>query len=158
MENAQKQKLEERIIAYFDGSMSDAESSSLIREVAKTTEGRSLFKSYESLQRVINAARVPMEMPLAARRSIADRIPGLLAWIPGLLGTAETMPVVTQSANPFIAFLSKIPLSTAISVGTSVAVLTTAGVIVKNKLDNDAAREQKANVAVVQNQHSANPA
>jgi hypothetical protein len=152
MQNEEKSKLEERIIQYFDGSLNREESRSLLADVAKSAESRALFKGHESLQRLITAARVPMEMPLEAKRSIADRIPGLLAFIPGLLGGAEAIPVITQSANPFIAFLSKIPLSTAISVGTSAVVLTTAGVIVKNKLEDNAASNHKAKTAVVQNQ------
>src|SRR5438876_2303262 len=152
MPQQEKDKLEERIVAYFEGSLDKDASKSLLSEVARTTEGRALFASHENLARIINAARVPLEAPLAAKESIAARIPGLAAWIPGLLGTAQLAPVVSQSINPIIAFLTKIPLSTAISVGTSVAVLTTAGVIVKNKLDDDAAHDRKAKVAVVQNQ------
>jgi hypothetical protein len=151
MEDNEKNKLEERILAYFDGALDKQSSKQLLAEVAKSSEKRTLFQSHEMLNRIISAARVPLETPIEAKRSIAERIPALLAFIPGLLGTAETLPILTQSANPFIAFFTKIPLSTAISVGASVAVLTTAGVVVKNKLDDNAAREHKSRVAVVQN-------
>ncbi len=156
MQNEEKNRLEERIIQHFDGSLSGEESKSLLREVAESTEKRALFKSYETLNKVISAARIPMELPVEAKNSIAERIPGLLAFIPGLIGTAETLPIVTQSANPFVAFFTKMSLSTAVSIGTGVAVLTTAGVVVKNKLDDNAAHE-KAKIAVVHNQQQANP-
>jgi hypothetical protein len=146
---AERDKLEERIIAYFEGSLDSQSSSQLLREVGQSAAKRSLFHSYETLNRVIAAARTPLEAPLEVKRSIVERIPGLLAWIPGLLGTAPAIPVITQSASPFIGFISKIPLSTAISVGTSAVVLTTAGVIVKNKLDDNAAQEARQRVANV---------
>jgi hypothetical protein len=146
----EKDELEQRIIAYFEGSLDKEASSSLLADVAKTTEGRALFASHENLARIISAARIPLEAPMAVKEGIAARIPGLAAWIPGLIGTVQLAPVVSQSVNPIIAFLTKIPLSTAISVGTSVAVLTTATVVVKNKLDDNAAREHKAKIGVVQ--------
>ena len=151
MEMSEKNKLEERILAYFDGALDKQSGKQLLAEVAKSGEKRALFQSHEMLNRIITAARVPLETPIEAKRSIAERIPALLAFIPGLLGTAETLPILTQSANPFIAFFTKIPLSTAISVGASVAVLTTAGVVVKNKLEDNAAREHKSMVAAMQN-------
>lgn len=148
MQYEEKSNLEERIIAHFDGSMDDASSKSLLDEVMASPEKRALFRAHETLDRVIAAARVPMEAPLETKRQIADRIPGLLAFIPGLLGTAETVPVLTQSANPFIAFFTRMSLSTAVSIGTAVAVLTTTGIIVKNNLDKAPA---SAKIAVVQN-------
>lgn len=145
----EKDKLEERIMAYFDGSLDKASSSKLLADVSTNVESRALFHSHEVLNRVIAAARVPLEAPMEVKRGIVERIPGLVAFIPGLLGGAHAIPVLTQSANPILAFLSKIPLSTAISVGTSAVVLTTAGVIVKNKLDDNAASEAKSRAAVV---------
>jgi len=146
----EKDELEQRIIAYFEGSLDKEASSTLMADVAKTTEGRALFASHENLARIISAARIPLEAPMAVREGIAARIPGLAAWIPGLIGTAQLAPVVSQSVNPIIAFLTKIPLSTAISVGASVAVLTTATVVVKNNLDDNVAPEHKAKSGVVQ--------
>ena len=157
MQNEEKNRLEERILAYFDGALDQQSSKQLLAEVAKSGEKRMLFQSHETLSRIISAARVPLETPMEARQNIVDRIPGLLTFIPGLLGTIPTLPVLTQSVNPFIAFFAKIPLSTAISVGTSVAVLTTAGIAVKNKLDDNAERELKAKTAVVQSHTSAAP-
>jgi hypothetical protein len=148
----EKDKLEERIVAYFEGSLDQQSSRSLLSEVGTSTESRGLFKAHESLSRLISAARVPLETPIEVKRSIVERIPGLLAFIPGLLGGAQALPILSQSASPLWSFFAKIPLSTAISVGTSVAVLTTAGVVIKNKLDDNAASEHKARVAVVQNQ------
>jgi hypothetical protein len=147
----EKNKFEERVLAYFDGALDKQSAKQLFEEVTRNAEKRTLFQSHETLNRIISAARIPLETPIEAKRGIVDRIPGLLAFLPGLLGTAETIPVLTQSANPFIAFFTKIPLSTAIAIGASVAVLTTAGVVVKNKLDTDAAREHKSNIAAVQN-------
>lgn len=138
---AERDKLEERIIAYFEGSLDGESSTQLLREVGESAAKRSLFHSYEVLDRVIASARMSLEAPIEVKRTIVERIPGLLAWIPGLLGTAPAIPVITQSASPIVGFLSKIPLSTAISVGTSAVVLTTAGIIVKNKLDDNAARD-----------------
>ncbi len=152
MQQHEKDKLEERIVAYFEGELDPNAGKQLLADVAKNTESRALFKSHESLNALINAARVPMEVPLEAKRSIAERIPGLIAFIPGLLGGAQAIPVLTQSGNSLFGFLAKIPLSTAISVGTSVAVLTTAGVIVKNKMDANADAERKAKVVLMQNQ------
>jgi hypothetical protein len=146
---AERDKLEERIIAYFEGSLDGESSTQLLREVGESAAKRSLFHSYEVLDRVIAAARTPLEAPLEVKRGIVERIPGLLAWIPGLLGTAPAIPVITQSASPIVGFLSKIPLSTAISVGTSAVVLTTAGVIIKNKLDDNAAQEARQRTANV---------
>ncbi|MDP4198895.1 MAG: hypothetical protein Q8922_10865 [Bacteroidota bacterium] len=157
MSQAEKDKLEERIMAYFDGALDKASSNRLLSDVSANAEARALFHSHEVLNRVIAAARVPLEAPLEVKRSIVERIPSLVAFIPGLLGTSQMLPVLTQSANPFLAFLSKIPLSTAISIGTSAVVLTTAGVIVKNKLDESAANEARSHVAVVR-QHEAPPA
>ena len=152
MQQQEKDKLEERIVAYFEGELDPASGKQLLADVAKNTESRALFKSHESLNSLINAARVPMEVPLEAKRSIAERIPGLIAFIPGLLGGAQAIPVLTQSGSSLFGFLAKIPLSTAISVGTSVAVLTTAGVIVKNKMDANADADRKAKVVLMQNQ------
>jgi hypothetical protein len=148
MQYEEKSNLEERIIAHFDGSLDHASSKALLDEVMASPEKRALFRAHETLQRVIVAARVPMEAPLEARREIADRIPGLIAFIPGLLGTAETMPILQQSTNPFISFFARMSLQTAVSIGSAVAVLTTAGIIVKNNLDNKAAQTPK--IAAVQ--------
>ena len=73
MQNEEKNRLEERIIQHFDGSLSGEESKSLLREVAESTEKRALFKSYETLNKVISAARIPMELPVEAKNSIAER-------------------------------------------------------------------------------------
>ena len=148
MQYEEKSNLEERIIAHFDGSMDSQSSKSLLDEVMASPEKRALFRAHETLQRVIVAARVPMEAPLETRREIADRIPGLIAFIPGLLGTAETMPILQQSTNPFISFFAKMSLQTAVSIGSAIAVLTTAGIIVKNNLDNKVAQTPK--IAAVQ--------
>jgi hypothetical protein len=154
MQHEEKSNLEERIIAHFDGSMDSQSSKSLLDEVMASPEKRALFRAHETLNSVIAAARVPMEAPLEARREIADRIPGLIAFIPGLLGTAETMPILQQTANPFVAFFARMSLQTAISIGSVIAVLTTAGIIVRNNLDNNAAQTPK--IAAVQNQPTAN--
>ena len=50
---AERDKLEERIIAYFEGSLDGNSSTQLLKEVAETAEKRSLFHSYEVLDRVI---------------------------------------------------------------------------------------------------------
>ena len=149
MQYEEKSNLENRIIAHFDGSLDNASSSSLLNEVMTSPEKRALFRAHETLNSVIASARVPMEAPLETKREIADRIPGLIAFIPGLLGTAETMPILQQSANPFIAFFARMSLQTAVSIGSAVAILTTAGIVVKNNLDNSAAQTPK--IAAVQN-------
>lgn len=141
--------LEDRIIAHFDGSLDRASSKALLDEVMASPEKRALFRAHETLNSVIAAARVPMEAPLETKREIADRIPGLIAFIPGLLGTAETMPILQQSSNPFVSFFARMSLQTAVSIGSAVAILTTAGIIVKNNLDNNAAQTPK--IAAVQN-------
>ncbi len=146
---ADRSALEDRIIAHFDGSLDAPSSKALLDEVMASPEKRALFRAHETLNRVIASARVPMEAPLETKREIADRIPGLIAFIPGLLGTAETMPILQQSTNPFISFFAKMSLQTAVSIGSAIAVLTTAGIIVKNNIDNNAA--QPAKTAVVQN-------
>ncbi len=149
MQYEEKSNLEERIIAHFDGSLDNASSKSLVDEVMASAEKRALFRAHESLNNVIAAARVPIEAPLETRREIADRIPGLIAFIPGLLGTAETMPILQQSANPFLSFFARMSLQTAVSIGSAIAILTTAGIIVKNNLDHTTARSPK--IAAVQN-------
>jgi hypothetical protein len=154
MQYEEKSNLEERIIAHFDGSLDNASSKSLVDEVLASPEKRALFRAHETLNSVIAAARVPMEAPLETRREIADRIPGLIAFIPGLLGTAETMPILQQSANPFISFFARMSLQTAVSIGSAIAVLTTAGIIVNNNLDNNTAQPTK--IVAVQNAAPAN--
>ncbi len=154
MQYEEKSNLEERIIAHFDGSLDSQTSKSLLNEVMESPEKRALFRAHETLNSVIAAARVPMEAPLETKRELADRIPGLIAFLPGLLGSAEAVPILQQSANPFVAFFAKMSLSTAVSIGAAVALLTTTGIIVKNNLDNNAA--QPASIAAVQNQSSAN--
>jgi hypothetical protein len=151
---ADSSALEERIIAHFDGSLDNASSKSLIDEVMASPEKRALFRAHETLASVIASARVPMEAPLETRREIADRIPGLIAFIPGLLGTAETMPILQQSTNPFISFFARMSLQTAVSIGATVAILTTAGIVVKNNLDNTTTQPPK--IAAVQNAAPAN--
>ena len=150
MRNGDKSKLEERVIAYFDGSLDSEGSRSLLREVAESPGKRALFKAHETLARLIVAARAPMEAPLEVRRSIAERIPGMLAFIPGLLGTAETVPVLTENANPFIAFFARMSLTTAVSIGSAVAVLVT-GILLKNNFEDHSARPSSPKIAVVQN-------
>lgn len=135
--------LEERIIAHFDGSLDRASSKVLLDEVMASPEKRALFRAHETLNSVIAAARVPMEAPLETKREIADRIPGLIAFIPGLLGTAETMPILQQSSNPFISFFARMSLQTAISIGSAVAVLVTAGIIVNNGRNNSTTQTPK---------------
>jgi hypothetical protein len=160
MQYEEKSNLEERIIAHFDGSLDSQSSNTLLDEVMASPEKRALFRAHETLNSVIAAARVPMEAPLEARREIADRIPGLIAFIPGLLGTAETMPILQpilqQSANPFISFFARMSLQTAVSIGSAVAVLTTAGIIVKNNLDNNSAQTPK--IAAIQSDAPSNSA
>ena len=149
MQYEEKSNLENRIIAHFDGSLDRVSSKSLLDEVMANPEKRSLFRAHETLANVIAAARVPMEAPLETKREIADRIPGLIAFIPGLLGTAETMPILQQSANPFIAFFARMSLQTVVSIGSAIAILTTAGIVVKNNLDRNAAQTPK--IASIQN-------
>lgn len=155
MQNEDKSKLEERVIAYFDGSLDSEGSRSLLREVAESPEKRALFKAHETLSRLIVAARAPMEAPLEVKRSIAERIPGMLAFIPGLLGTAETAPIISQNANPFLAFFARMSLTTAVSIGSVVALLT-AGIILKNNFDNQPARTASSKIAAAGNPMVAN--
>ncbi|HEX5315091.1 MAG TPA: hypothetical protein VFX22_00455, partial [Candidatus Kapabacteria bacterium] len=155
MQNEDKSKLEERVIAYFDGSLDSEGSRSLLREVAESPEKRALFKAHETLSRLIVAARAPMEAPLEVKRSIAERIPGMLAFIPGLLGTAETAPIISQNANPFLAFFARMSLTTAVSIGSVVALLT-AGIILKNNFDNQPARMASSKIAAAGNPMVAN--
>ncbi len=149
MQSDDKSKLEERVIAYFDGSLDSEGSRSLLREVAESPEKRALFKAHETLSRLIVAARTPMEAPLEVKRSIAERIPGMLAFIPGLLGTAETAPIVSQNANPFIAFFARMSLTTAVSIGSAVALLT-AGILLKNNFESNS-MPVSSKMAAVQN-------
>jgi hypothetical protein len=142
MQYEEKSNLENRISAHFDGSLDRASSNALLDEVMASPEKRALFRAHETLNSVIAAARVPMEAPLETKREIA-------AFIPGLLGTAETMPILQQSTNPFISFFARMSLQTAVSIGSAVAVLVTAGIIVNNNLDNNATQTPK--IAAVQN-------
>ncbi|HET6400711.1 MAG TPA: hypothetical protein VFH95_04850 [Candidatus Kapabacteria bacterium] len=147
MLNDDKSKLEERVIAYFDGSLDNEGSRSLLREVAESPEKRALFKAHETLSRLIVAARAPMEAPLEVKRSIAERIPGLLAFIPGLLASTEAAPVLTENVNPFIAFFTRMSLTTAVSIGSAVAVLT-AGIFLRNNFESHSAPASPKIVAV----------
>jgi len=153
MQNDEKSKLEERVIAYFDGSLDNEGSRSLLREVAESPEKRALFKAHETLSRLIVAARTPMEAPLEVKRSIAERIPGMLAFIPGLLGTTEAVPVLTQNANPFTAFFARMSLTTAVSIGSAILLLTT-GILLRNNF-NSSRVPAPSKVAAVQNHSSA---
>jgi hypothetical protein len=148
MQYEEQSNLEDRIIAHFDGSLDSPSSKALLDEVMASPEKRALFRAHETLNSVIAAARVPMEAPLETRREIADRIPGLIAFIPGLLGTAETMPILQQATNPFISFFARMSLQTAVSIGAAVALLTTAGIVVKNNLDNSSTPTPK--IATIQ--------
>ncbi len=134
MQNEERSRLEERIIAFFDGSLDDEGSSSLLSEITESPEKSALFDSHAGLSRLIASARTPFEAPLEVKRQIIDRIPGMLTFLPGLLGTAETAPLLTPSTNPFIAFFTRMSLSTAISIGSAVAILT-AGIFVSKDLN-----------------------
>ncbi|HEY3875683.1 MAG TPA: hypothetical protein VGM92_09415 [Candidatus Kapabacteria bacterium] len=132
-----RSQLEDRIIAHFDGSLDAPSSKSLMEEVMANPEKRALFRAHETLNRVIASARVPMEAPLETRREIAEKIPGLIAFIPGLIGTATTAPVIQQAVNPILAFFTRMSLTTAVSIGSAVAVLTTIGIIASNNAGNN---------------------
>ena len=124
MPNEDTSKLEERIIAYFDGSLDNEGSRSLLSEISESPEKRALFNAHETLSQIIARARIPMEAPLEVKQQIADRIPGMLAFIPGFLGAAETAPIVSQSTNPLFAFFARMSLTTAVTIGSAVALLT----------------------------------
>ena len=156
MQNEEQSKLEERIIAYFDGSLDGEGSQSLLREVAENPETRVIFRGHETLQRLIAAAREPLEAPLEVKQSLSDRIPGLIAFLPGLFGAAETAPVITENANPFIAFFTRMSLTTAVSIGGAVALLTT-GLFLKNNFESNSARTNIPKIAAAQNQMATAP-
>ncbi len=155
MQNEERSKLEERIIAYFDGSLDGEGSSSLLREVAENPEKRALFTGHETLSRLIAAAREPLEAPLEVKRSIAEKIPGMLAFLPGLFGAAETAPVFTENTNPFIEFFSRMSLSTAAAIGGAIAVLVTSAILLKNNLDRQPVTSSSPKIGAVRSATSA---
>ena len=96
MRQQDRDRLEERIVAYFEGTLNDDASRALLQEVAAEPESRALFESHASLQQLISSARVPLETPIEAKRSIVERIPGLVAVLPGLIGGAQAIPITAQ--------------------------------------------------------------
>ncbi len=130
-ENPQnRERLEDEILAFFDGALGPESTERLMETVETNPEARALFESHQSLQDLIASARIPMDTPVETTRALAEKIPNLLVFLPGLIGGLETVPVLTQSANTFLTFLAKVPASMMISAGAAVTVMTAAGVYV----------------------------
>lgn len=73
---------DERLIAFFEGAMDDADSNALLDEVHSDPGKLDTFTQYLQLNEVISLSRHPSPVPLDVQQSLARRIPVLAASVP----------------------------------------------------------------------------
>ena len=67
--------VEDRILEYLDGSLSDGESAELLETLSVSPEKRTLLEEHLRLKDLLALGRKPFTVPIETERSLAERIP-----------------------------------------------------------------------------------
>jgi hypothetical protein len=69
--------LDEKILSYLDGSLSDTDSAELMHSLSVSPEKRVVFEQFVQLQTLTASARHPFEVPQEIESALASKIPAL---------------------------------------------------------------------------------
>jgi hypothetical protein len=124
--------LEEKVVAYLDGSLGEEESAELLHRLSASPDKRAVLEEHLRLTNMLSLGRKPFSVPAAAERELVSRLP--------FLGHAFSE---TPRAVPFFAK----PMTL---IASAAAVLAVVGGLWWNA-DRDVATQQNAPVAAAQN-------
>jgi hypothetical protein len=81
---------EEKILAYLDGSLSEADREEVLAKISSTHGSeRALFDAHLRLQDLYSVARKPVSAPLALQRELASQVPVLALKLPYLAAPGQ---------------------------------------------------------------------
>jgi hypothetical protein len=76
--------LEEKILAYLDGSLGETEREEVLREVSASPAGRRMLEEHLRVNSLITQAAKPTSAPLDAQRALAEKLPMMATYLPYL--------------------------------------------------------------------------
>src|ERR1051325_1270854 len=76
--------LEEKILAYLDGSLGESEREEVLREVSASPAGRRMLEEHLRVNSLLTQAAKPTSAPLAAQRDLAAKLPMMATYLPYL--------------------------------------------------------------------------
>lgn len=76
--------LEEKILAYLDGSLGATEREDLLRTISESPEGRRMLEEHLRVSNLLTKAAKPVSAPLETQRALAGKIPMMATILPYL--------------------------------------------------------------------------
>jgi hypothetical protein len=95
--------LEDKIIAYLDGTLDERSRAELLHTLSVSPEKRKLLEEHIKLREIISLGHKPASVPLLTERKLADRIPMLMQELPYLAEKSNRIaaPIIGTSTSYF---------------------------------------------------------
>jgi hypothetical protein len=152
--------LEDKIIAYLDGTLDETSRAELLHTLSVSPEKRKLLEEHIKLREIISLGHKPASVPLMTERKLADRIPVLMQELPYLAEKSNRIaPFIGVNSTSYFTLLGRQVSSfftsrfaPALSVG---ALLLVGGMTWYMSSLNDPAQVAAPKDQIVQQQHNA---
>jgi hypothetical protein len=109
--------LEDKILAYLDGSLSESESSELLERLALSPEKRTILEEHLRMRDVLALGRKPFEVPQATEQMLVAQLPAITN-----IGTYAGSSVFSMAWNAVTSWVAT-HVVTAVASGTAIAVV-----------------------------------
>ncbi len=97
---------EERILAYLDGNLTEAESAELLHQLSVSPENRIILEQHLKLNEMTRLAQKPFAVPEELEASLSKRLPIIMT---GSQATGTSAPTITKSGS-LLSLLRQYPL------------------------------------------------
>jgi hypothetical protein len=100
--------LEDKIIAYLDGTLDETSRAELLHTLSVSPEKRKLLEEHIKLREIISLGHKPAAVPLMTERKLADRIPVLMQELPYLAEKSDRVaPIIGTSSTSYFTLLGR---------------------------------------------------
>lgn len=100
--------LEDKIIAYLDGTLDETSRAELLHTLSVSPEKRKLLEEHIKLREIISLGHKPASVPLMTERKLAERIPVLMQELPYLADkSGRVAPIVPVSSTSYFTLLGR---------------------------------------------------
>ncbi|HET6510882.1 MAG TPA: hypothetical protein VFH43_01725, partial [Candidatus Kapabacteria bacterium] len=100
--------LEDKIIAYLDGTLDETSRAELLHTLSVSPEKRKLLEEHIKLREIISLGHKPASVPLMTERKLADRIPILMQELPYLAEKSTRIaPIIPVSSTSYFTLLGR---------------------------------------------------
>lgn len=100
--------LEDKIIAYLDGTLDETSRAELLHTLSVSPEKRKLLEEHIKLREIISLGHKPASVPLMTERKLAERIPVLMQELPYLAEKSNRIaPLVGVNSTSYFTLLGR---------------------------------------------------